>query len=581
MLSIPGSSSRRTSTLVLLIAFSLLPSVAGCQEESGEFYGVTRPRHGVDEFWYNLGSDPEWLDPGLATDSASGVVLLNLFSGLVQLHPQTLEPMPDIAEDWQILDEGRRYRFVLRKSVWSDGVSVTAHDFVFAFQRVLNPDTGSRYANFLFPILNAKAVNEGNAEPQELGVKALSDRLLEIRLEKPVPYFLSVLAFYTSMPVPRHVLRRLEARGIDPGRWTRPEHIVSNGAYVLKRWRFRRDMLLEKNSRYWDVSAVKMKRVKLLMVDSYNTTLNLYKAGELDHIGQSSLPSEFMDYLSRFKDFRRGKSLSVYLLWLNVKRPPLDDVRVRKALSLAIDRRALVRHVTRGGQIPSADLVPDGLAGYHGLGLRLFDPERARALLREAGYSKDHPLPPITYKYNTSEGHKQIAEAIQQMWKKQLGIDARIENEEWRVYLKSLETRNFQVGRLGWVADYADPNTFLELLLSNNGNNHSNWGNPRVDQVIELANNLSNKGERLAKLRQAEALALSAQPMIPLYVYTRSELVKPYVRGAYMNYQSRDLFKYVTIDSRYYQGVPEPLPEFQVPLRKPRSASTGERRLQP
>jgi oligopeptide transport system substrate-binding protein len=198
--------------------------------------------------------------------------------------------MPDVAEDWQVTDGGRRYIFKLRQSFWSDGVAVTAHDFVYAFRRVLDPHTGSRYANFLYPIFNARAVNEGSMGVEALGVSALSNHELEIRLEKPVPYLLSILAFYTAMPVPRHLLERLAKRGIDVAHWTRPEHIVSNGPYLLKRWRFRRDILLEKNARYWDASAVKMKRVKLFMVDSYNTTLNLYKAGELDHIGQSSLP---------------------------------------------------------------------------------------------------------------------------------------------------------------------------------------------------------------------------------------------------------------------------------------------------
>lgn len=640
----PTSCRRVLRLLPLVLLWAVL---LACRDDS-RYYGITRPSHGPDEFWYNLGSDPEWLDPGLATDSASGAVLVNLFSGLTQLHPKTLAPMPDVARDWQVLDGGKRYIFELRKSQWSDGTPLTAHDFVYAFRRVLTPATGSQYASFLFPFLHAEAVYRGalvveglpkgtgvddvkawvseqvpdavvtidgahavvsqsggipvarhealvsalrqqplsgqsvavrSAGPEVIGVRAVGDHRLEIRLAKPVPYLLSVLAFYTAMPVPRHLLQAMEARGEDVTHWTRPENMVVNGPYRMTAWEFRRHIWLQKNARYWDAEHVRVPRVKLTMVDSYNTTLNLYKAGELDHIGQSSLPSEFMDYLSRYADFRREKSLSVYFLWLNSKRPPLDDVRVREALSLAIDRERLVKYVTRGGQEPTADLVPDGLSGYRGLGRPLHDPERARQLLREAGYGPNRPLPTVVYKYNTSEGHKQVAEAIQQMWKAELGIDARIENEEWRVYLKSMDGHDFQIGRLGWVADYADPNTFLELLLTGNGSNYGGFSSSAYDALMTRANDSLDPDARLRLLREAEGLAMAQQPLIPLYVYTRSELVKPYVRGSFLNYQTRDMFKYIHIDPALYGGQSAPaetVPPLLLPASARAAAARGE-----
>jgi oligopeptide transport system substrate-binding protein len=402
-------------------------------------------------------------------------------------------------------------------------------------------------------------------------VRALDDRTLQARLVDPLPYFIDLTAYYTLMPVPRHVLERLAREGKNPDLWTRPEHIVSNGAFVLDEWKFRQHMVLRRNERYWEAKRVKLERVRFAMIESSNTTLNLYEAGELDYIGNATLPSEFLDHLDRYKDFQSGPYLGTYFLWVNTKRAPLQDKRVRQALSLAIDRKALAEYVLRGGQIPSADLVPDGVAGYQGVGSPLFDPERARKLLREAGYGPDRPLPQITFRYNTSEGHKQIAEALQQMWRKHLGVRIDIENQEWKVYLKTLQGHDFQMARMGWIGDYADPFTFLELVTQSSGNNHSNWSDPGYERLLRTANSTRDPAARLALLRQAERIVSDQLPMIPLYVYTRSELVKPYVMGQFLNYQHRELYKYMWIDERWYDGkVPEPLPNTPPPLLQPR-----------
>jgi oligopeptide transport system substrate-binding protein len=308
----------------------------------------------------------------------------------------------------------------------------------------------------------------------------------------------------------------------------------------------------------------------LLMVESTNTGLNLYEAGEIDHIGQARLPAEFLDHLSKRPDFIRGATLATYFFWINTKREPLDDVRVRQALSLAVDRDALVRYVTRGGEIASADLVPDGVAGYQGLGRPRFDPARARALLAEAGYSPEHALPAITLRYNTQEQHKQIAEAVQQMWKKHLKVDVQIENQEWKVYLKTLQAKDFQLARMGWIGDYPDPNTFLELLATGSGNNRSNWSDPEYDALLREASRTQDGARRLALQREAEAIAMQEVPLIPLYTYTRSELVKPYLMGHFNNVQSRLLMKHWWIDQRWYDGVPrERLPNIAPPLALP------------
>jgi oligopeptide transport system substrate-binding protein len=619
--------------------------VLACSAEPGprEYYGTTRPRHGPDEVWTNLATEPEWIDPGKCSDSPGGTVIFNLFAGLVQTHPKTLVPMPDVARGWDVSEDGRTYRFHLRESRWTDGTPLTARDFEYSWKRVLDRSTASKYATFLYPLEYAEAFHRGAlaltglpegatedalrkalpagvhvdriavkqagtailyltdahdppglreraraaidglrfgtatlraavADASLVGVRAIDDLTLEARLEDPLPYFLDLLAFYTAMPVPRHVLERLEREGRNPDLWTRPENIVSNGPYRLAEWKFRQYMVLARNDRYWDGANVKLARVRLRMVESSNTTLNLYEAGELDYTGSASLPAEFMDHLARYADFNDAPYLGTYFFWLNTKVDPISNKLVRKALSLAVDRESLVKHVTRSGQIASADFVPDGVAGYRGLRSPRFDPERARRLLREAGYGPSRPLPPITLRYNTSESHKQIAEAVQQMWRAHLGVHVEIENQEWKVFLKTLQATDFQMARLGWIGDYPDPFTFLELLMAGNGNNHSNWSNPRYDELLRQANRTRDRAARMDLLRRAEAIAMDELPVLPLYVYTWSEMVKPYLMGHWLNYQHRQLFKYWWIDRRWYDGPQQRLPNEPPPVGLPQSA---------
>lgn len=538
--------------------------LTGCQEQKTPFFGTITPRHGPDELWINNSTEPEWLDPNRCSDSTGGEIIWNTFEGLVQAHPESLAPLPALARSWDVSEDGCLYTFHLRHSKWSDGHPLTASDFVFSFRRLVDPRTASKYASNGFIFSGGAAIGRGEASPETLGVRAVDDHTLEIELVDPLPYFLNFLSFYSFMPIPQHLLQDLERRGIDSDLWTRPEYVVSNGPFVMREWWFRQRMVFEKNPQYWDVGSVRLNRVQVAMVESSTTALNMYAAGEFDWPGGStSLPAEFMDHLAGYQDFHQHPYLAVYFYWINTQEPPLDNPLVRRALSLAIDREALVKHVTRGGQIASADLVPDGLAGYHGLGQPVFDPDAARRLLSEAGYEGGRGLPPVSLSFNTSEGHKQVAEALQAMWQQELGITVELKNQEWKVFLANAEQMNFQLCRMGWVGDYADPYTFLELLTSDCGNNHSNWSSPVYDQLLEKANRQTEPKKRLELLRQAEALAIEEQPLIPLYIYTRSQLVKPYVRGIWGNYQDRHPWKSIWIDtsvkplSSYLPTTPE------------------------
>lgn len=621
---------------------------ASCTRGGEGFYGTVEPKHGPDEIWTNLGAEPEYIDPGKSSDHTGGTVILNLFAGLLQAHPVTLEPMPDVAEAYDVSADGATYTFHLRPTTWSDGTPLTAADFVYSWQRILNPKTASKYASFLYPVrygemFNSRAVLvRGLGDTPEAEVKALAEKLakldqvrmapeldgafllvagddaaraaareklvrelngakangrtlsasvatgdvvgvraadpqtLVVELESPIPYFLNLMCFSATFPVPRHVLERLEKKGMSVDLWTRPEHIVSNGPYTLAQWKFRQLMLLEKNPRYWDPANVKTKRIRLSMVESYNTVLNLYEAGELDSIGNSAnIPFEFVDTLKQTKDFSHAPLNTVYFYWVNTKAPPLDDARVRNALRLAIDRVSLVEHITRGGQVPSSDIVPNGLAGYEGPHSPPFDPDRARKLLAEAGYGPNRPLPQFTLSYNTSEGHKQLAEAIQAQWKEHLGITVAIENQEWNVYLRNLKSHNFQLARLGWVGDYPDPFTYLELLTKASGNNHSQWSDPKYDDLLRQANLKRDPAERFALLKQAELIAIEQVPIIPVYVYTRSELTKPYLMGNVINFENRHLFKWWWIDKRWYDGIQSTKLEHGFPPRPTSQLAQG------
>jgi len=605
-------------------------TLAGCETSVPGYFGTVRPKHPPDVLWMNNGGEPQWIDPGKCADSNGGDVIWNTFAGLVEAHPATLDPMPEIARDWTISADGTVYTFYLRESTWSDGQELTAADFEWSWKRLLDPTTASKYAYIAYPLKNAEPFNlraffltgvpsdtpaetvqdfiaalapvervepavdpdgffvyvggeedeiaanrekvltglkdlnfNGHAlqiqvaDQSLVGVKAVDAETLRVELQTPIPYFLNLLSFYSFMPVPRHVIETFESQGLNADLWTRPENIVSNGAYLLKDWKFRQYMLFEKNPRYWNAQIVRTPRIKATMVESYNTALNLYTTGEMDFPGgNTQLPAEFMDHLKKYNDFRRDPYMAAYFYWFNTKQPPMDNIKVRQALSLSVDRESIVKHVTRAGQIPTAQLVPDGLAGYQGLNRTLFDPEEARQLLAEAGYPGGQDLPQITLIYNTSETHKQIAEAVQQMWKKHLGIQVNIENQEWKVYLKRLEMMDFQIARMGWIGDYADPYTFLDLLLPSAGNNHSNWIDERYAETLRQANRTLEREARLQMLREAEQYMLDHQPLLPIYVYTRTQMIKPYVRGIWGNFQDRHLWKYLWIDKRWYEGVP-------------------------
>ncbi len=404
-----------------------------------------------------------------------------------------------------------------------------------------------------------------------VGVRAAGDHTLEVELGEPTPYFTDLTSCTSLYPVRRDVIEAFEKRG-EPELWFRAENIVNNGPFTLDEWKFRYEITLKQNPHYWAKDKLKLDRVVMLEVEDYHSTMNLYKAGEIDFIGDNlSLPAEYQPLLKTKKDYLNNAYLAVYWYELNTRKPPLDDVRVRRALNLAVDKQQLITSVARGGQSPATHFVPD----FTGLGYAeqvaadkaqgtdpfaspdlAFNPERARALLKEAGYEvvkegdsyRAVNLPAIEILYNTSEGHKMIAVALQDMWKRHLGVSATLRNEEWKVMIKNYRDGYFQVMRFGWTADYNHPHTFLDQFLSQSPSNQTGWSDPAFDEALRKAAAEPDRKESIRLYRKAEEIVVAAMPRIPIYFYTKSTLVKPWVKGYWGWSRYAHAYQYLWID---------------------------------
>jgi oligopeptide transport system substrate-binding protein len=418
-----------------------------------------------------------------------------------------------------------------------------------------------------------------------VGVRAAGDLVLEVELERPAPWFLDLTSHHALSPVRRDVVEAFERRG-EEDQWTRPENLVSNGAYVLDRWTFQYEITMKDDPFYWDREKLRIHRIAWLEVGEYHATMNLYKAGEIDHLGDNvALPAEYLPTLSGKKDFVRNDALSVYWYELNTTRPPLDDVRVRRALDRAIDKGQLVARVTRGGQRPATHYVPDftgggyeeeaardrknGVDPFAGQG---FSPEAARALLAEAGFTPVREdgqwrvpgFPPLTVLYNTGEGNRAVAVAVQAMWKEHLGISVSLQSVEWKVMLKRHRDRDFQIMRLGQTADYDHPHTFLSAFLADDPQNRTGWSDEAFERTLDRAAATADRRQSMELYRAAERLAVAAVPRIPLYFNTRSTLVKPWVKGFRGSKRKPHAIEYLWIDPAWEHGTPD-VPAFMPP----------------
>jgi oligopeptide transport system substrate-binding protein len=507
--------------------------------------GDPSPTLGAGEQVFRINNmvEPESLDPGVVTGVPEHRILSNLFEGLTTADPKDLSPRPGMAASWTVSKDGLIYTFKLRDVRWTDGKPVTAHDFIYAWERVLNPKTGAKYAQQLFHLKNGEDYNKARiTDFSQVGVKALDDYTLQVILRCPTAYFLDLTSFYTLYPVPRWAI---ESHGVD---WVKPGKIVSNGAFRLVSWVPQKELVLERNPQHWDAGNIKLQKVVFLPTDEVNTAYKQFLAGDSDWVPQ--VPTSQIDAARNRPDFYVMPYLGTYYFRFNVMKPPVNDVRVRKALSMAVDRESLTKYVTKSGEIPSSTFVPAGMRGYEGAKGLGFDVAAAKKLLAEAGYPDGKGFPKVELLYNTNELHRVIAQAVQQMWKDNLGIQVDLVNVEWKVYLARQSSLDYQISRAGWIGDYVDPNTFLDMWITGGGNNQTGWSNKRYDDLIsQAACKIVNAKNRMRALQEAEKiLVMDEVPIMPLYTYVNKGMLSRRVKGWSPNILDQHPLKYISLE---------------------------------
>ncbi|MBV7434976.1 peptide ABC transporter substrate-binding protein [Cardiobacteriaceae bacterium TAE3-ERU3] len=492
------------------------------------------------------GSEPQSLDPQIAEGVPSSHIQRDLFEGLTA-EDQEANIIPGMAESWDISEDGKTYTFHLRDAKWTDGAPVTAEDFVYAWQRGVNPATGSNYAFILYPIKNAEAIAEGKMQPEELGAKVIDDKTIEVELEGPTPYFLGMLAHNVAYPVPKQTV---EKYGDD---WTRPENIVSNGAFKMQEWTPQSNITLVKSDSYWDKDAVKLDKVIFYPTEDQGSELKRYRAGEIDWTYE--IPNDQIKWIqSNLADeLQSANYLGTYYYGFNTSKPPFDNKDLREALTLALDRDVITEKVTGAGETPAYSIVVPGVNNYDAYKPEWADWPRAeqikkaKELYAKAGYGPDNPLK-IELIYNTSDNHKKIAIAAASMWKQILGVETELVNQEWKVFLSTRKQGNTEAFRAGWIGDYNDPNSFLELFVSNSGLNDVFFKNEEFDSLLKQAASEQDAGKRAETLRQAEEVFTDSYSLAPIYHYVTKHMVKPYVKGYTNNVMDHNRSKYMYIE---------------------------------
>ena len=523
----------------------------------------------AQEVTYNLGQEPATIDPGNTDEE---FIVPVVFEGLVRLDNKNV-PQPAIAKSWTISKDRKTYLFTLRNAYWTNGTPVTAYDFEYAWKRALTPELAAAYAYQLYYIYGGQAFNtsiksgtkyyvqavdakgnpltkkEGGKDvpvpnmkkeidpSKNVGVKALNATTLKVYLESPTVYFLNLTAFPTLMPVCKAVVSKNSKWASDP------TNFVTNGPFKLTQWSHNDKMVFVKNPTYWDKNNVKLTKITYLMVEDATTALSMYQSGQLDAAAFVPLPE--VPKLVASGDVKISPYLGTYYCMINVTKAPFNDVRVRKALNLAINRTAITQSITKGGETPALAWVPYGLAdALPGSDFRKAsqvsfykdnDLTTAKALLAQAGYPNGKGFPAFTFLYNISNANKSIAEAIQGMWKKNLGITCTLRSEELGVYRADRHLLNYDVGRANWVGDYMDPNTFLDMWITGSGTNNCGYSNKSYDALIAKAKVTVDPKARMATLHAAEKILMTDMPILPIYYYTNPVLLSKHIKNFYQS----------------------------------------------
>ena len=499
-------------------------------------------------YTYRMLDESSSMDPQLVEDTDGSGIVRDLFEGLYNQDGNG-KSVPGVALGHTVSDDNMTYTFTLRQDAkWSDGNPVTAHDFVYAWKRAVTPELASPYAWYmeLMSIKNGAEIIAGEMEPDALGVSASDDYTLVVELSQPLPYFADMVAHATTFPAPKWAI---EAHGNE---WTRPENIVGNGAFVLTEHVPKERTVRERNAMYWDNENTVLDKVVSLVIGDDAQALTRYRAGELD---KTDIPAGQYPTL---KEELPNEAIAVprlcnYYFSYNLASGPeaFQDVRVRKALALALDRNVIVDQVLQGGQFPAYNFTPAATAGFDVPSIDYADMTQSERdamaieLMAEAGYGKGGEPLAFTYLYNTSEAHQQVAIVASQMWKQKLGVDVTLENQEWKVFLENRGNQNFEMARGAWCGDYNEASTFLDLLVSSSGYNDAKYNNARVDELMASAKSSQEPGPLYTEVEQILA---EEMPVVPVYHYSANMMLKDNVEGWPVNnvqqkYYSKDMYK--------------------------------------
>ena len=530
----------------------------------------TASKGNLQEVTYNLGTEPATIDPGIVDGVSESNVVLQVFEGLTRIDDKNM-PQPAIAKSWTISADLKTYTFTLRDASWTDGTPVTAYDFEYAWRRALSPELASPYAYQIYYVYGGQAFNtsikvgtkyyvqavdakgnpltkkEGGKDvpvpnmakeidpSKDVGVKALNAKTLKVYLQSPTVYFLGLTAFPTLYPVCKAVVSTNDKWVSDPTNY------VTDGPFKLTQWSHNNRMTLVKNPTYWDKNNVKLTKITYLMVEDEATALSMYQSGQLD--GAGYVPTSELSKLVASGDAQILPLLGIDYYMVNVTKKPFNDVRVRKALTLAIDRKSLTASVTKGGEIPALAFVPYGMpdalpgSSFRKAGQETFfkdnDVATAKALLAQAGYPNGRGFPVFTVTYRTRNIDKSIAEAIQGMWKQNLGITCTLRSEELGVYLADRQNVNYDFMWTRWSADYMDPNTFLDMYVTNGPNNGTGWSNKTYDALIAKAGVTVDPKARMTMLHAAEKILMTNLPILPVYYVTNPVLLSKHIKNFY------------------------------------------------
>lgn len=497
-----------------------------------------------------LASEPQTIDPALNSAVDGAIMINHMFEGLVKWVDDgegNAVTAPGQAESWEkvVNDDGTvTYTFTLRDGIkWSDGQPVTAGDFEYSWKRLANPETAADYCYMIDMVQGYAAVADGSADPDTLGVKAIDDKTLEITLSYDCPYFEEIMAFPATFPVRQDMVEGNDEWTYDVSTY------VGNGPYKMAEWSHNAYILAEKNENYYDYENLGPDTIRFTLLDDANAMLAAYNSGELDFI--ENFPTDEMANYLASGEITVADYLGTYYVCFNTEDEVFSDPLVREAFSLAIDRNYIVENVSQAGEVPATAYVPSGVndaAGpsgddfrtvggeYYSVAAEDYEAncEKARELLAEAGYPNGEGFPTVEYTYNTDDNHKAIAEALQNMWQEVLGVTVTLSNQDWNVFLESRKQGDYQIARNGWIADYNDPCSFLDMWYTDGGNNDAQYSNPEYDAQIDAAKATSNQEERMAAFHAAEDILIEQDSVLaPIYFYTQPYMLADDIQGMY------------------------------------------------